>query len=458
MTALADKLRGKPKAEILAALSGFSDEEVASLVYDWHFWARENQLPPPGDWLAWLLTCGRGWGKTLVGSQTVRMWKEHTPRICLLAPTASAVRDVLIEGESGLLATAPPWDRPVYEPSKRLVRWENGAQALCFSGDEPDRIRGNQFGFAWIDELAAFYDPQDALDQVLLSLRLGKSPRLVITTTPRPLAVLRNLVRAKNTFVTRGVTHENLPNLAPNFRDAILSKYAGTSLEAQEIFGELLDAAVGALFSRSIINETRVQSAPPLRRVIMAVDPSVSSNGDGDECGIVVCGLGEADGRGYLLHDASLRASPEGWARRSAQVARQWNVSAVYCESNQGGSMCETVLRAADRSLPIRLLHASKSKTARAEPIAQFFEQRKISFVGNDFRILEDQMCSFVVGDRSPDRLDAAVHALTQLGITGSGSAVHYEGYRSIPRGRFSRGSGMFGGDVQRSDWRFPPK
>ncbi len=405
--------------------------------YDWSRWARVSQRPPPGDWRVWLLLAGRGFGKTRTGAELVRTRVgAHTARrIALVAPTAADARDVMVEGESGLLAIAPPWDRPLYEPSKRRLTWPNGAVATMFSADEPERLRGPQHDFAWCDELAAWRYPE-AWDMLMFGLRLGDDPRAIVTTTPRPTKPIRALLADPKVVVTRGTTAENRANLAPAFLDQIVRRYQGTRLGRQELEAEMLDDMPGGLWQRGIIEATRTRTLPELSRVVVAIDPAVSASEDADETGIIVAGR-DADGHGYVLADASGRYAPAEWARIAIAAYGAHQADRVVAEINNGGEMVEATLRMIDPNVPFSAVRATRGKVARAEPVAALYEQGRIHHIGA-FPQLEDQMCSFTTDfDRkatgySPDRVDALVWAFTELLVelrTGDGI---FEAYRRL--------------------------
>lgn len=389
----------------------------------WRAKARPNQLPPPGDhWRIWLLMAGRGFGKSRAGSEWVQelVTSGAARNIALVAPTAADTRDVMVEGVAGILTIAPPWARPDYEPSKRRLTWPNGAVATTFSSEEADRLRGPQFDAAWCDELAAWNEPQQTWDMLQFGLRLGSNPKCLITTTPRPIKLLRELLarEGRDVVVTRGSTFENEANLAPAFLQAIRERYEGTRLGRQELNAELLEEVQGALWTRAMLDDSRVKSVPELRRVVVAVDPSgTSGNDDGDTIGIVAAGVG-VDGQGYVIADRSAKLSPDGWGRRAVAAYHEFNADRIVAERNFGGAMVEHVIRTADRSVAFKEVTASRGKIQRAEPIAALFEQRKVKFVGS-FPELEDQLCAMTgsgyAGDGSPDRADALVWALTEL-------------------------------------------
>ena len=454
--AIADQLRGRSRAERNEILSSLTDEQAAQLLHDWEgFWARPNQLAPPGDWFVWLVLAGRGFGKTRIGAEWVRAQKDHVGRIALVAPTAADARDVMVEGESGILAISPPWERPIYTPSTRRLTWPNGSIATLYSADEPDRLRGPQHGAAWCDEIAAWKYGQDAFDMLTLGMRLGSRPRITITTTPRPSALIRSLVQAKSTALTRGRTRDNLQNLAPTFADAILSRYEGTSLGRQELDAELLDEMPGAMWTRANIDRLRVKTAPTLVRVVVAVDPAVSSHEGSDETGIIVVAKGE-DGHGYVLADRSLRGSPDAWARAAVDAYHEFKADRLVAEKNQGGEMVEHTLHTVDKRVPISLVHASRGKQARAEPVAALYEQGRYHHVGG-FPLLEDQLVSWVPGESSPDRLDALVWAAAELNIAAGTVNRLYE-YTPLPPDARRVGkegwSRFFGGGTPRNFMR----
>jgi predicted phage terminase large subunit-like protein len=333
-------------------------------------------------------------------------------RIALVGPTAADVRDVMIEGESGIRAIAPPWAVPVYEPSKRRVTWPNGAMAVAYSADEPDRLRGPQHTHAWCDEAAAWRYP-DAWDMLMMGLRLGQRPQVVVTTTPKPVALMRSIESTPGAVITRGRTIDNAINLAPTFLTALMARYEGTRLGRQELEGEDLVDNPDALWSRSGLDDRRARMEPQLARVVVAIDPAVTSRDDSDETGIIVAGVG-VDRRGYVLADLSGRYKPDEWARIAIGAYHEYKADRVVAESNQGGEMVQHVLRTVDADVPLRLVHASRGKVARAEPVAALYEQGKVSHVGSHAK-LEDQLCTWQPGMASPDRMDALVWAMTEL-------------------------------------------
>jgi phage terminase large subunit-like protein len=422
----AQLLASLTEQERTEALSKLSEKELAALKWHWPFWARPDQIAPPGQWTTWLLLAGRGFGKTRCGAEWVQqMAKEHPGcRIALVAETAADVRKVMVEGDSGILSIASPDFMPVYSPANRQLTWPNGSIALTYNATQPDQLRGPQHHYAWSDEIAKWQYIQDSWDQLQFGLRLGEDPRQLVTTTPRPLALIKKLVVDPHTVVTRGKTMDNAANLASPFLKQIEERYGGTRLGRQELDGEILDDIPGALWQRVNIDETRLAECPDdLLRVVVAVDPAASSQEGSDETGIVVVGLArDKDGyaRGYVLEDATLRGSPEEWARKAVNMYRKWSADKIVAEKNQGGEMVAAVIRAVDRSIPIKLVHASRGKVIRAEPISALYEQHRVHHVGR-FDELEDQMCTFSVdnirgnGMGSPDRVDALVWGLTDI-------------------------------------------
>ena len=411
-----------------AMIAAMNEAERATLRYHWKLHARHAQLPPPGDWRCWLICAGRGFGKTRSGAEWVRHYIRSRPdaRIALISASLAEARAVMVEGESGLLAISPPGLVPVFEPSLRRLTWPNGAQAFLYSAAEPESLRGPQHHAAWCDEVAKWDNASGramrAWDNLQMGLRLGDDPRTVATTTPRAVPLMRRLLAgqaAGTTVVAGGPTADNAANLPGAFLADMDRQFGGTTLGRQEIGGVLLDDVEGALWTRSLLENCRDPNMgdPPLR-VVIGVDPPASAHGD--ECGIVVCGLG-ASGVAQVLADCSIaQATPERWASAVADAAREWSADRVVAEANQGGAMVESVLRAADITLPLRLVHATRGKAARAEPVAALYETGKVRHAAL-FARLEDQLCGLMTGGTyqgptpSPDRADALVWALTEL-------------------------------------------
>ena len=377
----------------------------------------------------WLLLAGRGFGKTRSGAEWTRQQVEYgrARRIALVAPTAADLRDVMIEGETGVLAMSNPGFRPEYHRSLRRLAWPNGTVAIGFSAEEPNRLRGPQHDAAWCDELAAWRHPE-AWDNLLMGLRLGHDPRVVATTTPKPTRLIRELVRDPHCVVTRGSTRENIKHLPAAYLSSIIKRYEGTRLGRQELEAELLEDTPGALWTREQLEAARVSERPVLRRIVVAIDPAVSARPGADETGLIVAGLG-ADGLGYVLKDASDRYRAEDWARRAVALYQRFQADRVIGEVNNGGDLVESVLRAVDRSVSYKAVRASRGKAVRAEPVAALYEQGRVKHHGA-FPALEDQMCRFTADiDRagageSPDRVDALVWALTELMIEPSGTGL----------------------------------
>jgi len=332
----------------------------------------------------------------------------------------------MVGGESGILKISPPDSRPVYQPTKRRLVWPNGAIAMCFSADEPQRLRGPQHDFAWVDELGAWRYPQEAWDTLMLGLRLGDRPRVIVTTTPKPIRLIRDLVAARTTRVTRGSSYDNLDHLAPTFLSAIVGKYEGTRLGRQEIYAELLEQADGALWTRALLDAARIATGqmPETKRVVVAIDPAVTAKRQSDETGIIVAGLG-IDDLVYVMQDASGRFSPDEWARRAVGLFEQHGADRVIGEVNNGGDLVELTLRIVKDTIPFKAVSATKGKRIGAEPISALYEQNRVRHVGG-LAQLEDQMCNWVPGSGqpSPDRLDALVWAITELKLTRQDTGI----------------------------------
>lgn len=413
-----------------ARLGGMLEpHELAALgSYYWQGWARDEQLPPEQAWRTWLICAGRGFGKTRAGAEWVRDIARHdgTARIALVGASLTEVRNVMVEGDSGVLAAAPGALPPSFEPSLRKLTWENGAVAWLYSAGEPESLRGPQHSHAWCDEIAKWDNANEramnAWNNLQLTMRLGESPRVVATTTPRLAALMEHLkdeATRGRVVVARGRTSENAEILPADYLRSMIEQFEGSSLGRQELDGEDASAIEGALWNRALLERCRVDGPiPDTRRVVVAVDPPISATGDA--CGIVVAEMG-IDGLATVRADCSVeQASPEQWARAVAVAARAWNADRVVAEANQGGAMVASVLRAADISLPLKLVHASRGKVARAEPVAALYEAGRVRHAGR-FTALEDQLCGLMAGGeyrgpgRSPDRADALVWALTEL-------------------------------------------
>ena len=410
-----------------AFLSSLSSEQVGETRWHWSLWARPEQLPPPGDWRVWLILAGRAFGKTRAGAEWVRTIARTNPdaRIALIGASLGDARAVMVEGESGLLSVGAPDRAPKFEPSLRRLTWDNGAQATIYGAAEPEALRGPQHSHAWCDELGKWdvsaNRAERCWDNLLLGLRLGEHPRMLATTTPRAVPLLRRLLAEEadgDVIVTRGASRANIANLPLRFLKDMEKTYGQSALGRQELEGEMLYDLPGALWTRALIEQSRVARVPAMTRVIVGVDPPASALGDA--CGIIVCGLGD-DGFAYVQADLTVeKASPERWARAVANASATWLADRVVAEANQGGEMVASVLRAANSTLPIKLVHARHGKGARAEPVAALYECGRVRHMGT-FPQLEDELCGLMVGGeyrgpgRSPDRADACVWALTEL-------------------------------------------
>jgi phage terminase large subunit-like protein len=432
-SSLIEQIRAQPDAR--RRFEKLSDAELHLLLYDWPTWARPEQLPPAlsqsgGIWQTWLILAGRGFGKTRCGAEQVRHWvKDGFNHINFIAATADDLRDIMVEGESGILAICPSDERPEYMVSKRRLDWPNGSRSLLFTAQEPDRLRGKQHEKLWADEPAAWQYADDSWDQAMFGLRLGKLPQTVATTTPRPTELIRKILADPNTAITRGTTYANRTNLAPSFYSQIIKRYEGTRLGRQELMAEVLDDNPGALFKLSDIDQARLTRRREYKRIVIAIDPAVTSNPDSDETGIVVAGDFGGDPEHYdVLEDASGIFTPDEWAKRAVQLYYQYEADRIIGEANNGGDMIEAVLRHADPNVSYRKVTATRGKTLRAEPISALYEQLRVHHVGN-LGALEDQQTNWnpQTDDKSPDRLDALVWAITELsGQAGEGFAGYY--------------------------------
>jgi len=455
-------LSPEEKAAVLADL----DPDL--LLWDWHSWARPEQQPPEGDWNIWIYLAGRGAGKTRAAAEWVREEAKYTNtgqrRFALVARTAADVRDVIVEGESGIMNVTPPSERPLYEPSKRRLTWPNGNTATCFTADEPDSLRGPQFSHAWGDEVAAWRQTPDAagmtaFDNLRVGTRLGANPKIMITTTPKRVPLLYSLLeeekKGKKVVVTRGSTMDNSGNLSSAYLDTILGVYEGTRLAKQELYGEMLDSIEGALWTIEMIGKGRQNLLPahtPLR--VIGVDPSVAEN-PRDSCGIVVC-ASTADRdlykrHAWVLEDATIHGSPEVWANKVVEMARRWGAP-VVAEVNQGGALVTNAINAIDPNVKVFEVHSKHGKQLRAEPVVLAYEQERVHHIGY-IAELEDEMTAWIPGEgKSPDRVDALVHALTALlikppkGFIGGKLTAKSPAARRLPsfRGGMGGGSRIF--------------
>lgn len=445
---------GAPPVPLGDFVRGLTPREADFLAHDWQLWARDDQLPPAlaqggGPWTTWLILGGRGSGKTRAGAEWVRGMAlglapfavRPTERIALIGETLADARAVMVDGPSGLLAIHPLSERPRYTASRRELAWPNGAKAQLFSADDPESLRGPQFGAAWADELAKWRYADRAWDMLQFCLRLGDNPRQVVTTTPRPIPLLKRLIADRQAAISRAATEANAANLAPAFLSAVVARYQGTRLGRQELDGALIEDRPDALWRRDMIEARRVTEAPPLTRIVVAIDPPVTSGASADACGIVAAGRAE-DGRAYVLADATAQGlSPLDWARAAVRLYDSLEADCIVAEVNQGGELVREMLRHVTpdmraqpaeahawrhgaaprpmaRNVPVRMVRATRGKFVRAEPVAALYERGLVAHVGV-WPELEDQMCDFSPGGvsdrRSPDRVDALVWALTEL-------------------------------------------
>ena len=423
---------GCGQAALTTLLEAYGAPELAALHALWELGARDDQLPPRaardgGPWMQWVVMGGRGAGKTRTGAEWVRGLALGLPgfaqkpvgRIALIGETMADVRDVMVEGVSGLLAIHGR-ERPNWEPSRRRLQWSNGAVAQCFSAEDPESLRGPQFECAWLDELAKWRHDQECFDMLQFGLRLGEHPRQVITTTPRPTLLLKRLLADPRSAVSRAKTIDNSANLAPDFFRSVVARYAGTRLGRQELDGELIEDRADALFTRAMIEANRCEAPPPLRQIVVAVDPPASAHKRADRCGIVAVGM-DGDDVIYVLADATLSAArPAAWSAAAVALYHRLEADALVAEVNQGGDMVGAVIAECDASVPVRKVRATRGKYLRAAPVAQLYEQGRVRHVGA-LPELEDEMCAFGPGGlpngRSPDRLDALVWAVSELAL-----------------------------------------
>ncbi len=385
--------------------------------WEWNH-ARVDQRPPSdAEWLVWLLMSGRGTGKTRTGTEFVHKAAKKLPRIALIAGTATDAREVMLEGESGILTIAPPNHRPLYEPSKKRLTWPNGAIATIFSAEEPDRLRGPEHYLAWLDEPAHWPLVQECWDNLLFGLRLGAKPRIICTTTPKSRPWLKELIADERTRKVSVSTYTNLDNLSPVFAERVIGRFEGTRLGRQELYGELLTDVEGALWSWETIEEGRRPKPERFERIVVGIDPAGSHKKSSDETGLVVAGL--LDGEGYVLDDESGRYSPSEWANRALRLYNKWSADAYVVERNFGGDMVEENMRNHDIDGRIIETTSSRGKELRAEPIVGLYEQGKVHHIqGDKLSTLEEQMTEWVPSDRnagSPDRIDALVFCLTEI-------------------------------------------
>jgi phage terminase large subunit-like protein len=430
-------------------LSRWTTTQLLALERDFIALAHAHQEPPAaanhgGPWSCWLLLGGRGAGKTRTGAEFVRALvhgcapyaAERHRAIALVGETAHDVREVMIEGPSGLMRVSPRSERPQWTATRRRLEWANGAVAYAFSAEDPEQLRGPQFDAAWCDELAKWNHAEATFDMLQFGLRLGARPRQLITTTPRPLPLLKRLVADPHTAVTRAATQANAAHLSPAFLEEIAARYAGTRLGRQEIDGEIIEDRADALWTRAMIEAARVAQAPVLQRIVIGIDPPGSGRPGADACGIVAAGIAE-NGVIHVLEDASAQGlSPAGWAAKAIALDRRLKADALIAEVNLGGDMVRAVLAQVDATVPVRSVHATRGKYLRAEPVAALYSQGKVKHV-QPLPPLEDEMCDFGLGGlssgASPDRLDALVWAVTELMQRGAWQGPRIRGFYEPP-------------------------
>lgn len=398
-------------------LSGLTEADLEELEHEWRFWARKEQLAPEGDWAVWLALAGRGFGKTEAGAQWVKEREAGGARsIALVAETQKDLEEVMVPR---LLSIYPDGKKPTVRFKPVRVLWPSGSTALGYNGTEPNQLRGPEFDTAWVDELAKYRYARETWDMLQFTMRAGDDPRIFVSTTPRPIPVIKEIIKDTSTVVTRGSTFDNAANLPKQFLDRLQKRYEGTRLGRQELNAEILDDLPGALFTRAMFDETRRVEAPDMSRVVVAVDPSGTggSEDNGDSVGIVVAGLG-IDGRGYVLADRTCKLSPDGWGKRAVAAYHEFRADRIVAERNFGGAMVEHVIRTVDKNVSYKEVVASRGKVARAEPVAALYEQGRVSHVAA-LAELEDQLCQIgpegFIGEGSPDRADALVWALAEL-------------------------------------------
>ena len=414
-------------------LDGLGEGALCALPFLFEFWAMSHQMPPAGAWRAWVILGGRGAGKTRAGAEWVRaqvegsrpMDRGRARRVALVGETYDQVRDVMIKGDSGILACSPTDRRPVWKVSERKLIWPNGAEAQVFSASDPEALRGPQFDAAWVDELAKWKRAGDTWDMLQFALRLGDDPKVCVTTTPRNVGVLKELLAAASTVQTHAPTEANRANLAAGFLQEVRARYAGTRLGRQELDGVLLADAEGGLWTCDLLDGARVEAAPALDRIVVAVDPAVTSGARADACGIVVVGAQTQgppqDWRAFVLADCTVQGkTPVGWANAAIAAMHKYGADRLVAEVNQGGQLVEEVIRQVDPLVAYRGVHATRGKVARAEPVAALYEQGRVRHVGG-MADMEEQMCLMTPrgfeGSGSPDRVDALVWALHELMI-----------------------------------------
>lgn len=436
---LVDALPASKRTQLIAEMhkAGLLED----LQYFWPFWARPSQLPPPctitgEDWVNWILQAGRGFGKTRVGVEMVRKWSKEVPITHIIAPTGSDIHKVVLEGPAGIMRVTRPQERPHFQTKDSTLAWPNGHKTLIFSAEEPERLRGPQCYKMWCDEMPAWKYPEKTWDNAVFGLRLGALPQAVITTTPRPIKLYKQLLKDAGTVVTRGRTIDNKKNLSPRFLASVLKRYEGTRLYRQEALGELLEDNPGALWTLGMIDEDRIEAEyfwrviyPTLTRIVVAIDPAVTSNADSDETGIVTAGRDQQrPPHYYVFDDRSCVERPKGWATRAVAAYRQYKADRIVGEVNNGGDMVEETIATVDANASYYAVRASRGKITRAEPISALYEKHRVHHVGS-FSAMEDQMCDYdpATATFSPDRMDALVWAITDLMDGGHGVLEYWD-------------------------------
>lgn len=431
---LAEQLADLPAAEFEKFLATLTDSEAEALAHDWDLYARPEQRIPADEvkpgWFVWLILAGRGFGKTRTGVETVKEWAKHSQYVNFAGATSDDVRDIMIEGESGILAHCSKAERPIYRPSKRRLDWPNGARSLLFTGEEPDRARGKQSEKLWADELAAWKYPE-TWDQLVFGLRLGKNPQAVVTTTPRPIPLIKTLLASPTTVVTRGSTYANKANLSAKFIDQIITKYQGTRLGRQELDAEVLDENPNALWTLANIEQNRVIKLPELVRAVVGVDPAATSEEGADDTGIVGAGRdSQHPPHFYVFWAHAVHEKPAGWAKAAVVAYHQHKADRIVGEINNGGEMVEHTIRTVDENVSYKSVHATRGKAIRAEPVSALYEQNRVHHVGF-WPKLEDEMVQFDPSlgpnQKSPNLMDALVWAITDLASGADGVFGYYD-------------------------------
>lgn len=421
----AEQLAALPKEQRNAILSQFSSGQLDLLNCDWDFFARPAQKIPSDPFVIWLILAGRGFGKTRTGAETIIEWQNPSKQtsspltvkgftnFALIGQTTADVRDVMLEGDSGILTVSPFYNKPRYIASRRVVEWPNGAQAHLYSGDEPDQLRGPQHMKGWLDELVKFKYAQATWDMFEFGLRLGQNPQAVVTTTPKPTKLLKSIVADSDTLVTRGSSYDNMGNLSPQFIKRIIKKYEGTKLGEQELYGEILDDYEGALWTIANIEEHRISHAPSCERVVVAIDPAVTNKDESDETGIVVGGRDKYK-RAFVTEDLSGKYDVEEWARIVVDAYRKNRADAIVAEVNNGGDLITAVIKNIDSTINVETVWATRDKYTRATPASAMYKQGRVHHVGV-FNELETELTEWMPGEKSPNRLDACVWLITDL-------------------------------------------